>query len=215
MTVYHERHKKTTCKILILYVTEQIRKNVWKIRMDRRYYKSREAIFNAFVSLLSEKELSKITVNEIIERADVSRATFYSHFETKNYLLRELCEELFCHLFDALEQPMNKHRHIFSCDAPDSVFLHLLQHIQKNDQHIRTLLSCPNNELFLRYFKTDLQQLIRAQLPIFASEKTKELPEDLLVRHIAAAFTESVRYWTDNGMEASAETIASYFFMLV
>ena len=38
--------------------------------MDRRQRKTREAIFTAFTELLSKKDFNKITVGEIIERAD-------------------------------------------------------------------------------------------------------------------------------------------------
>ena len=69
--------------------------------------------------------------NEIIDAANVGRATFYAHFETKDFLLKELCEELFCHIFDMADEG-NNHKHIFECDAPDSVFLHLLKHLRKN-----------------------------------------------------------------------------------
>ena len=67
--------------------------------MDRRQRKSKEAIFRAFIELLSKKDFNEITVGEIIEKADIARATFYAHFETKEYLLKELLEELFCHIF--------------------------------------------------------------------------------------------------------------------
>ncbi|MBR5270501.1 MAG: TetR/AcrR family transcriptional regulator, partial [Anaerotignum sp.] len=65
--------------------------------MDRRKRKTREAIFTAFTKLLSKKDFGQITVGEIIEKADVGRATFYAHFETKDHLLKEFCEDLFCH----------------------------------------------------------------------------------------------------------------------
>ena len=183
--------------------------------MDRRKRKTREAIFTAFVELLSKKDFSQITVGEIIEKADVGRATFYSHFETKDFLMKEFCEELFCHIFDAAQQKETDHRHIFDCQAPNSVFLHLLQHLQKNENHILELLSCRNNELFLQYFKSNLEELVVSQLPLFASRKDERLPDSFWTNHIASVFVETVRWWADNGMKEPPETIAEYFYLAV
>lgn len=44
--------------------------------MDRRKRKSRQAILQACISLSKEKEFSKITVNEIVDYADLNRGTF-------------------------------------------------------------------------------------------------------------------------------------------
>lgn len=183
--------------------------------MDRRQRKTREAIFHAFTKLLSEKNFSQITVCEIITNADVARATFYAHFETKDSLLKQLCEELFCHIFDASNKKNPEHSHIFNCDAPDSVFLHLLQHIQKNDNNLCELLSCQNNELFLRYFKTSLQQLIKSQLFLFEARKSDQLPDSFWEKHIVSTFVETIRWWIDQGMKETPETIAEYFYMTV
>lgn len=181
--------------------------------MDRRQKKTREAIFSALTDLLAEKEFGRITVGEIIERADVGRATFYAHFETKDHLLKELCEELFCHIFDAMEGTV--HRHIFTCDAPDSAFLHLLRHLQKNDNHILELLSCRSDELFLEYFKNGLRRLVVSQLPVFADRKDGRLPEDFWIDHISATFVQTVRWWIGNGLRESPETIDEYFRLAV
>lgn len=183
--------------------------------MDRRQKRTREAIFKAFIGLLSEKNYEKVTVGEIIERADIGRATFYAHFETKDFLLKELCEELFCHIFDAIRPEPAPHKHIFHCEAPDSVFLHLLCHLQKNDNNILELLSCPNNELFLRYFKSNLKELVKSQLSLFESRKSEKLPEDFWIDHIVSTFVETVRWWVDNGMKETPETIAEYFYLSV
>ena len=182
--------------------------------MDRRQRKTREAIFGALTALLSEKEFGKITVGEIIQWADVGRATFYAHFETKDDLLKELCAELFCHIFDAARHE-EEHRHIFDCEAPDSVFLHLLQHLKKNDNHILELLSGRNNELFLQYFKSNLRQLAASQLPLFAARKSEKLPQDFWIDHITSVFVDTVRWWVAGGLRERAETVAEYFFLAV
>ena len=183
--------------------------------MDRRQKKSREAIFKAFIELLSKKHFNQITVGEIIDKADVGRATFYAHFETKDFLLKELCEELFCHIFDATDEGEHAHKHIFSCDAPSSVILHLLQHLQKDDNRILTLLSCENNELFLRYFKENLRDLIKKQLYLFEEKKVEGIPEDYWIHHISSSFVETVKWWIDTGMQESPERLAEYFLAVV
>lgn len=183
--------------------------------MDRRQKKTREAIFNAFTELLSKKHYNQITVGEIIEKADVGRATFYAHFETKDFLLKDLCEELFCHVFDATEDGEEKHRHIFSCDAPSSVILHLLQHLQKNDNRLLDLLACENNELFLRYFKENLIRLIEKRPHLFGGEKPRELPDDYWINHIAATFVETISWWLRNGMNESPQMLANYFYTAI
>lgn len=183
--------------------------------MDRRQRKTREAIFAALIELLAKKDFSQITVSEIINRADIGRATFYSHFETKDFLLKELCEELFCHIFDAMNERENGHRHIFDCDATGSVFLHLFQHLQKNDNNILGLLSCQNNELFLQYFRQNLRELVESQLALFDSNKSGKLPESFWINHIISTFTETVKWWVGNGMKESPETITEYFFQVV
>lgn len=183
--------------------------------MDRRQRKTREAIFSAFIQLLSQQDYSQITVGRIIEKADIGRATFYAHFETKDYLLKALCEDLFCHIFDAAEHAHQDHNHLFHCDAPESVFLHLFQHFSRNDNQILQLLSCPNNDLFLQYFKEQLQNMVIHQLPAFAHRKNPSLPESFWIHHIASTFVETLRWWIDTGMQESPETITEYFYLAV
>lgn len=179
--------------------------------MDRRQKKTRESIFKSFITLLSKKHYNQITVGEIIEHANVGRATFYAHFETKDYLLKSLCEELFGHIFERANEQNSQHRYLFDCNETGSVFLHLFQHLQKNDNNILKLLSCQNNELFLGYFKSNLIQLIKNERYLFDSEKNKKVPENFWINHVCATFVETTRWWVENGMKESPETLTEYF----
>jgi len=203
--------------------------------VDRRQRKTREAIFKAFIFLLSKKNFNHITVGEIIQLADVGRATFYAHFETKDFLLKDLCAELFDHLFETdrnidhnigseanrtpnrqqnQDQARGQHN-IFCCDAQDFVFLHLFRHIKKNDNNIAKLLSSKNNELFLEYFKNGVKRLVSACIEDFQRQKPPILPEDFWVNHITATFIETLRWWLENKMQQSPELITEYFLQAV
>jgi AcrR family transcriptional regulator len=183
--------------------------------MDRRRRKTREAIFSAFTELLSKKSFENITISEVIEQADVGRATFYAHFETKDFLLRELCSELFEHVLESAMGNSRAHSHIFDCEASDTVFLHLFKHFQKNDNGILKLISGSSGELFIKYFKADLIKLVKVNISLFDDKISKRLPQDYAINHIASTFLEALRYWTETGMTLTAEKINEYFFCAI
>jgi AcrR family transcriptional regulator len=56
-------------------------------RQDRRVSRTRQAILQAFIGLVSERRYESIRVSEIIARADVGRSTFYEHYRGKEDLL--------------------------------------------------------------------------------------------------------------------------------
>ena len=180
--------------------------------MDRRQRKTREAIFSAFTSLLSERNYAQISVQEIIDRANIGRTTFYSHFETKDYLLKDLCEELFGHIIDtAMGLPAGD----YSCNlgtAEDSVFLHLVRHLQENDRNIIELLNSQNNDIFLRYFKDNLKKLIITQYADKGLLQYDGLPEDYVVNHISTSFVETIAWWLSRKMKETPEEVTNYFF---
>ena len=183
--------------------------------MDRRQKRTREAIFNAFTLLLAKENYSQITVQQIIDTANIGRTTFYSHYETKESLLEDLCAELFGHIIDTANGiPQGQYN--FKCGiSTDSVFLHLLRHLQENDYNILLLLSSQNNQIFLQYFKSNLQNLIQIQYAEKGLLKKSKLPENYLVHHIASSFVDTVSWWISNGMKENPEKITEYFLIAI
>ena len=179
--------------------------------MDRRQKKTREAIFKAFTELLAKKNYNQIAVQDIIDSANVGRTTFYAHFETKDYLLKDLCEELFGHIIDTAMGLPHGHYHYSCGSSTDSVFLHLLRHLQENDRNILELLTSQNNEIFLRYFKSNLKKLIVTQYADKGLPDNSTLPRDYLISHISSSFVDTVDWWLSHNMKESPEEITGYF----
>lgn len=179
--------------------------------MDRRQQKTRAAIFTAFSTLLAKKSYSKITVQEIIDLANIGRTTFYAHFETKDDLLKALCEDLFKHIINSTTDCTHTHGLYSKNNAPKSVFCHLLQHLQENDNNIIGLLSCENNEIFLRYFKDRLNTLVETQLLKEKTITNSKLPHDFLINHICTSFVEMVLWWIKGQQQQTPEELDRYF----
>ena len=172
--------------------------------MDRRQRKTRDAIFSAFTELLSRKNYNQISVQEIIDTANIGRTTFYAHFETKDDLTQALCRDLFCHIFDGTGE--NDHKHLFSCDPPKSILVHLCRHLQNNDHQILNLLVRQNNGVFQLFIA-----LLRKDAVVMDSPCGGTMPEDLWLAYLADGFLTTICWWYSSRMQMSAEDIAGCF----
>lgn len=170
--------------------------------MDRRQRKSREAIFRAFSALLTQKRYEHISVQEIINLADVGRSTFYAHFETKDMLLKAMCSDIFDHIFAGDVCSYADHDH-----SLQSRLAHILWHLQERKQDVTGILACESAELFLSYFRERLPALFSQ----YMQNAHTDVPEDFWSNHLAGSFTEAVRWWVRQGMIPAPETLAEYY----
>ena len=179
--------------------------------MDRRQKRTRNAIFSAFSELLSQKSFSKITVQDIIDAADVGRTTFYAHFETKDDLVREMCAEIFDHvIYDGIKAE-NCNYYTVSNGAPQDIIPHILFHVRSNQKNIIGILSCESGELFLRYFKQYISEVFSSWIVETPEAQEKQVPRDFLIDHVSSSFVNTVQWWIKNRMMQSPEELTSYF----
>ncbi len=75
--------------------------------MDKRVWRSRQSIINAFISIRQHKELEKITVTEICRTADINKSTFYVHYRDIYDLSSKLETEVIEGIIDTIENPEN------------------------------------------------------------------------------------------------------------
>lgn len=175
--------------------------------MDRRQQKTRQAIFGAFSRLLERKNFGNITVQEIIDEANVGRSTFYAHFETKDDLLKAMCTDIFNHVFsDDLVQEKN---HDFSCVGHDfeKEITHILYHLQDNSKNLKGLLSSDSGEIFMKYFKDYLYEMF----PTYIETLHYQAPSDYVLHYAVCSFSETVKWWITEQEQYSPEEITEFF----
>ena len=176
--------------------------------LDRRQRKTRAAIFKALQTLLEQKEYSAITVQEIIDEANIGRSTFYAHFETKDDLLRSLCDEIFYHVFTDL---LPQEEDTLDCKNLELKLGHILYHLKENQVNIRGTIATDGDNLFMTYFKQYLTQLFSRYTMLFP----QEVPVDFLIHHLVGSFAETVKWWISHNMEPGYEKIAHFYIEVV
>lgn len=175
--------------------------------MDRRQKKTRDAIFGALQTLLERKTYNAITVQEIIDEANIGRSTFYAHFETKDDLLQCLCSDIFHHVFtDLLPQEDDT----LDLKNLELKLGHILYHLKENRVNVRGILAADGDGLFMAYFKQYLTELFSRYTALF----TKEVPKDFLIHHLTGSFAETVKWWVAQNMTPDPETVAHFYMMV-
>lgn len=178
--------------------------------MDRRRQKTRDAIFSAFSRLLEKKSYSHITVQEIIDEANIGRSTFYAHFETKDELLNAMCTAIFGHIFS--DDLMREETHDFSRNGNLQARLtHLLYHLKEKQRDISSIISGDSGDLFMRYFKNYLTELFVKQ----TAGVVIAAPEDYVLNHYVSSFAETVKWWVESDMSYSPEDVANFYVSIM
>lgn len=178
--------------------------------MDRRQQKTRKAIFQAFSKLLQNKEYNHITVQDIIDEANIGRSTFYAHFETKDELLNATCTQIFGHIFSDVLNAEKTHDFSKENKTLSNKLTHLLYHLQEQKNDIISVLSGESSDVFLLYFKKYLKQLF--------AEYTKNIqtkaPLDFVLNHYTSSFGEAIKWWANENMHHPPEEIVAFYLEL-
>ena len=166
---------------------------------DRRITKTRKAIYAAFLQLLNQKDYEAITVQEIIDLADVGRSTFYSHYESKELLLDELCQKLFHHLFERDE-------HL----SPQDYLAHIFQHFKKNQDHVSSLL-LSKNDYFIRQLHKEVEHHVYPMVAEELQEAYPNIPASYLKHFVVTNFIETLTWWLKKGKSYTEDQVVRFY----
>ncbi|WP_433252661.1 TetR/AcrR family transcriptional regulator [Streptosporangium sp. CA-135522] len=161
--------------------------------------RTRRMVQEALVALILEKGYEAVTVTDIIDRADVGRSTFYSHFTDKqDVLLSNLNELAFLH-----RPPVGGSRELFAFSRP------MFEHVREQERLMRALLGRRGGGPVHAYGERLLADLVRQELLAAGAPASAAL--DLLVVCVVGAFMGLLRTWADGECAASPAELDAAF----
>lgn len=107
--------------------------------------RSRKLIRQAFVDLLREKSLQKITVTDIITRADINRGTFYAHYQDTRAVIEQIENEI----IDKMLKLLGEFRYKNFFQNPLPLLLKVSEYLEKDVEFYRVLINASGAEQFL------------------------------------------------------------------
>ena len=178
-------------------------------KTDARVRRTRDALGDALIALMQEKAFETITVQEVLDRAHVSRSTFYTHYSDKDDLLMSDSEEFFEALSMALSAHSDKSERVF----PVKEFFNHLANVQPFYKAlVKSGKFQENMELARGHFARGIERRL-SELP-----RGKSIPAN---ERSAIAFTHAgallslLAWWLDRGMREPPEQMDELFHRMV
>jgi AcrR family transcriptional regulator len=177
---------------------------------DRRVRRTRTALQDALVALMTDNDYEAITVQDIIDRADVGRSTFYTHYTDKHDLL----QDSFARLRSILEQPATTGPP--ARPEPLRFGLPLFRHVHEQQQLARAVFSRPGRPPILQEIDELLASIVRAELAgLLGADPVARIPLEALVRYVVGACLSLLEWWLTTDTALRPEDMDRIFQTLV
>ncbi|WP_323703177.1 TetR-like C-terminal domain-containing protein [Mammaliicoccus sp. Dog046] len=179
---------------------------------DRRVRKSKNAIKKAFIELLKENRIEKITIQEISDLADVNRGTFYLNYEDKYALLDEMENEQIEKIRGmvdiskmALDQTSTAS---FIDDFAKKIIGKVITHIDDNIDFYKVILTLERKSKienqFSVFVRNNLEFLIDEGEDVFG------IPEEYYLSYITGSMISMIKYWVNDENRVSVDELVNY-----
>lgn len=176
----------------------------------RSSIRSRKLIIQAFIELMQEKELEKITVTDIVKRADINRGTFYAHYQDTHAVIEQIGNDIISKLIEFLDE--FQYKNFFHNPLP--LLLKISSYLEEDLEFYRILINSSGAENFL----TKLKEIF-----VLYMENNSNVPEDIKksseyhirTNFFAGGIINLYQLWFRGEMEQSLEEISNEISKLV
>lgn len=188
-----------------------------KEKEDRRIQKTRKLLHEAVVSLILEKNYESVSVQDILDRANVGRSTFYTHFQNKDELLtsgvhndlRDMLQTAQASASAASSKPYEK---IIGFS------LAMFEHAYEYRGVWRAMLGSRAGAIVRQNMQKMLADLIRDGLKKEFPGRNKSnsrVPTELFIHFLASTFMSVLSWWLNRKDPLPPEAIDEIFRALV
>lgn len=177
---------------------------------DRRVARTQRLIQAAFRSLLEEQGFEALTVQQIIDRANVGRATFYAHYENKDELLASGFEELRSSLKarqrDALSREGSVEDRVFAFSYE------MFAHANEYRDVFRAMIGKQSGATVQRLFRKLLVDLVREDVKAtVVGREASTVETDAVARYVAGGLFGLLVWWLDGKSRLSVAEVDALF----
>ncbi|MCC2088721.1 TetR family transcriptional regulator C-terminal domain-containing protein [Mammaliicoccus sciuri] len=179
---------------------------------DRRVRKSKRAIKQAFIQLLKENNLDRITIQQISDLADVNRGTFYLNYEDKYALLDEMENEQIEKIkgfVDIRKMDLStKTSDRFIEEFANKIIKNVITHIEHNMEFYQVILNLERKT----QIEEQLADIIRSNIKHLIGNKDNVfgIPENYYLSYVVGSMMSMIKYWVSDENRVSVEELVNY-----
>jgi AcrR family transcriptional regulator len=173
--------------------------------LDRRKERTRKWLQQALIALIQEQAYESITVQEITDRADTARITFYRHYRDKDELLLDCLETIYEELVSIVE-PL-KQADFLAIDTQPPILV-LFQYMAANKRLYRILLTGAMAWKVQSRMQRYINGLISRHIETMMLPRPNAVPVDILATHMAASYLGLIVRWLEDDLAYPAEYLA-------
>ena len=175
---------------------------------DRRSQRTRRALGEALVALLSKKSYSAITVQAIVDYANVGRTTFYEHFQDKDDLLLSQVTRMLHQLSDQASRAGGPAGQLLPS-------LGLFRHVHENRALYQAFL-WGRGPQHIRQIQAQLTDLLEQRLAALAPDGAPPtMPLAVLANFVSSVFLAQLEWWMSSKVPYTPEQVDAMFWRLV
>jgi hypothetical protein len=182
-------------------------------KADRRTQRTKRNVQKALLTLLDEKAYEEITVQEILDRADVGRSTFYKHYQDKEDLLLRGVAGLSAEHLPPSSAPPKDRRHQSEQEKPKMIsVLGMFQHVKGNLALHRLMFDNAKDNTLREKGTAFLYENIHTQLLELKNPHTESsVPLEVCALYMTHGLMSLVKWWVDHKMTRTPEEMNAMF----